>query len=105
MQYYNKYIGAIYSRTLALLLWEKRVVNLQILDPGSPRRHGLEIPRTVVAPKWDHLITGHRINQSAKTCIMNAWNERGCGSENFGVRIIEIGFTVEKIWLFEVLGT
>jgi hypothetical protein len=51
MQYYNKYIGAIYSRTLALLLWEKRVVNLQILDPGSPRRHGLEIPRTVVAPK------------------------------------------------------
>jgi hypothetical protein len=56
MQYYNyridrKYIGAICSRTLALLLWEKRVVNLQILDPGSPRRLGLQIPRTVVAPK------------------------------------------------------
>jgi hypothetical protein len=36
---------------------------------------------------------------------MNAWNERGCGSENFGARITKIGFTVEKIWLFEVSGT
>jgi hypothetical protein len=36
---------------------------------------------------------------------MNAWNERGCGSENFGMRITEIRFTVEKIWLFEVSGT
>jgi hypothetical protein len=33
---------------------------------------------------------------------MNAWNERGCGPENFGMRITEIGFMVEKIWLFEV---
>jgi hypothetical protein len=33
---------------------------------------------------------------------MNAWNERGCGSENFDMRITEIGFTVKKIWLFEV---
>jgi hypothetical protein len=40
-----------------------------------------------------------------QTCIMNAWNERGCGSENFGVRITEIRFTIEKIWLFEVSGT
>jgi hypothetical protein len=84
----------------------KRVVNLQILDPGSPRRLGLEIPRTVVALKRDHPIVGHTNNQNAKkTCIMNAWNERGCGSENFGARITEIGFTVEKIWLFEVSGT
>jgi hypothetical protein len=29
----------------------KRVVNLQILDPGSPRGLALEIPRTVVALK------------------------------------------------------
>jgi hypothetical protein len=36
---------------------------------------------------------------------MNAWTKRGGGSENFGARITEIGFTVEKIWLFEVLGT
>jgi hypothetical protein len=43
----------------------KRVVNLQILDPGSPRRLGLEIPRTVVAPKQDHLIVEHKINQNA----------------------------------------
>jgi hypothetical protein len=43
----------------------KRVVNLQILDPGSPRRLGLEITRTVVASKRDHLITGHTINQNA----------------------------------------
>jgi hypothetical protein len=43
----------------------KRVVNLQILDPGSPRRIGLEIQRTVVAPKQDHLIVGHTINQNA----------------------------------------
>jgi hypothetical protein len=43
----------------------KRVVNLQILDPGSPRRLGLEIPRMVVAPKQDHLIVGHTINQNA----------------------------------------
>jgi hypothetical protein len=31
----------------------KRVVNLQILDHGSPRRLGLEIPRTDVAPKFN----------------------------------------------------
>jgi hypothetical protein len=43
----------------------KRVVNLQMLDPGSPRRLGLEIPRTVVAPKQGHLIVGHTINQNA----------------------------------------
>jgi hypothetical protein len=43
----------------------KRVVNLQILGPGSPHRLGLEIPRTVVAPKRDHLIVGHTINQNA----------------------------------------
>jgi hypothetical protein len=42
----------------------KRVVNLQILDPGSPRRLGLEIPRIVVALKRDHLIAGHTINQN-----------------------------------------
>jgi hypothetical protein len=43
----------------------KRVVNLQILDTGSPRRLGLEIPQTIVAPKRDHLIAGHTINQNA----------------------------------------
>jgi hypothetical protein len=43
----------------------KRVVNLQILDPGSPRRLGLEIPRTVVALKQDHLIMGPTLNQNA----------------------------------------
>jgi hypothetical protein len=43
----------------------KRVVNLQILDPRSPHRLGLEIPRTVVALKQDHLIMGHTINQNA----------------------------------------
>jgi hypothetical protein len=36
---------------------------------------------------------------------MNAWNERGCGFKNFDMRITEIEFTVEKIWLFEVSGT
>jgi hypothetical protein len=43
----------------------KRVVNLQILDPGSPDKLGLEIPRTVVAPKQDHLIMGNTTNQNA----------------------------------------
>jgi hypothetical protein len=43
----------------------KRVVNLQILDPGSLCRLGLEIPRTVVALKQDHLIVGHTINENA----------------------------------------
>jgi hypothetical protein len=43
----------------------KRVVNLQIHDPGSPCILGLEIPRTVVAPKQDHLIVGHTINQNS----------------------------------------
>jgi hypothetical protein len=43
----------------------KRVVNLEILDPGSPRGLGLEIPRTVVALKQYHLITGQTINQNA----------------------------------------
>jgi hypothetical protein len=42
----------------------KRVVNLQILDLGSPRRLHLEIPRTIVGPKRDHLIVGHTINQN-----------------------------------------
>jgi hypothetical protein len=45
-----------------LVAMGKRVVNLPILDPGSPRRLGLQIPRTVVAPKQDHLIVGHIIN-------------------------------------------
>jgi hypothetical protein len=48
-----------------LVALEKTVVNLQILDPGSPRRLCLEIPRTVVAPKQDHPIVGHTINQNA----------------------------------------
>jgi hypothetical protein len=34
---------------------------------------------------------------------MNALNERESDSENFGTRITEIGVTVEKIWLKEVL--
>jgi hypothetical protein len=50
----------------------KRVVNLQILDPGSPRRLGLEIPRTVVALKQDHLIVGTQPIKMQQTCIMNA---------------------------------
>jgi hypothetical protein len=29
---------------------------------------------------------------------MNAWNERGSDSKNFGERITEFGVTVEKIW-------
>jgi hypothetical protein len=37
-----------------------------------------------------------------QTCIMNAWNERGCGSKNFGAKITKIGFAVEKIWMKEV---
>jgi hypothetical protein len=43
----------------------KRVVNLQILDPESPRRLGLEIPRIAVALKRDLLIMGHTTNQNA----------------------------------------
>jgi hypothetical protein len=33
---------------------------------------------------------------------MNAWNERGCSSENFDMKITKIRFTVEKIWTKEV---
>jgi hypothetical protein len=36
---------------------------------------------------------------------MNAWNERGKDSENFGARITEIGVAVAKIWWEEVIGT
>jgi hypothetical protein len=82
----------------------KRVVNLQILDPGSPRRLGLEIPRTVVAPKQYHLIVGQSIKMQ-QTCIMNAWNERESDSENFDERITEFKVTVVKIWRKEVIGT
>jgi hypothetical protein len=32
-----------------------------------------------------------------QTCIMNAWNETGSDSENFGERITEIGVMVAKI--------
>jgi hypothetical protein len=35
---------------------------------------------------------------------MNAWNERGCDSENFGKRITEFEVTVAKIWRKEVIG-
>jgi hypothetical protein len=48
-----------------LVAMGKRVVNLQILDPGSPCRLGLEISRTVIATKQDHLIMGDTINQNA----------------------------------------
>jgi hypothetical protein len=36
---------------------------------------------------------------------MNAWNERGSDSENFGERITEFGVTVAKIWRKEVIVT
>jgi hypothetical protein len=36
---------------------------------------------------------------------MNAQNERGSDSKNFGERIIEFGVTVAKIWRKEVIGT
>jgi hypothetical protein len=52
-------------KVTCLVALGKRVVNLQILDPGSPRRLGLEILRTVVALKKDHLIVEHTINQNA----------------------------------------
>jgi hypothetical protein len=70
MQYYNYKIDRkIYRcnmfKDTCLVALGKRVVNLQILDPGSPRRLGLEIPRTIVALKNDHLIVGHTINQNA----------------------------------------
>jgi hypothetical protein len=32
-----------------------------------------------------------------QTCIINAWNERGSDSENFGERITEFEVTVAKI--------
>jgi hypothetical protein len=56
MQYYNYRIDRkIYRcnmfKETCLVALGKRVMNLQILDPGSPHRLGLEIPRTVVAPK------------------------------------------------------
>jgi hypothetical protein len=70
MQYYNYRIDRKLYRCnmftdTCLVALGKRVVNLQILDPRSPRRLGLEIPRTVVALKRDHLITGHTINKNA----------------------------------------
>jgi hypothetical protein len=40
-----------------------------------------------------------------QTCIMNAWNERGSDSENFGEGITEFEVTVAKIWRKEVAGT
>jgi hypothetical protein len=36
---------------------------------------------------------------------MNAGNERGSDSENFGERITEFEVTVAKIWRKEVIGT
>jgi hypothetical protein len=36
---------------------------------------------------------------------MNAWNERGSDSKNFGERITEFGVTDAKIWRKEVIGT
>jgi hypothetical protein len=35
---------------------------------------------------------------------MNAQEERGSDSENFGTRITGFGVVVEKIWNFEVFG-
>jgi hypothetical protein len=35
---------------------------------------------------------------------MNAYDERGCDSENFGSRITKIGVTIVKIWRKEVGG-
>jgi hypothetical protein len=69
MQYYNYIIDRkIYRcnmfKDTCLVALGKRVVNPQILDPGSPHRLGLEIPRTIVAWKQDHLIVGHTINQN-----------------------------------------
>jgi hypothetical protein len=35
---------------------------------------------------------------------MNAWNEIGSDSENFGARITRFGVVVEKMGIFEVSG-
>jgi hypothetical protein len=40
-----------------------------------------------------------------QTYIINAWKERWIESEEFGVRITEIGVAVAKIWWKEVIGT
>jgi hypothetical protein len=39
-----------------------------------------------------------------QTCIMNAGNERGSDSEDFGMRIAEIRVAVAKIWRKEFQG-
>jgi hypothetical protein len=36
---------------------------------------------------------------------MNEQKERGCDSENFGERIIELGVTVAKIRRKDIIGT
>jgi hypothetical protein len=36
-----------------------------------------------------------------QTCIMNARNERGRDSKNFGERITGIRVVIEKIWIKE----
>jgi fructose-1,6-bisphosphatase/inositol monophosphatase family enzyme len=71
----------------------KRVVNLQIIDPGSPHRLGLEIPRTVVALKQDHLIVGHAINQNATNMYY------GCMQQTF----LEVARGIFGI-IFEIRG-
>jgi hypothetical protein len=89
-------------RGTCLVALGKRVVNLQIHDPGSPHRLGLEIPWTIVALKQDHLIMGTQSIKMQQTYIMNAWSERESDFENFGKRITEFEVTVAKIWNFEV---
>jgi hypothetical protein len=103
MQYYNyridrKCIGAICSRTLAVLLWEKELsifkyLTLEVLVDFVLKSHELLLLWIKITKSW-----GTQSFKMQQTCIMNACNERESDSENFGERITEFEVTVAKKW-------
>jgi hypothetical protein len=74
-----------------------------LIDPrrtvGTPRKFGLEGPRTTVPVQ--HYLSQANIRNHSKNatnmCYMNAQKERGSDSKNFGTRISGFAVVVEKI--------
>jgi hypothetical protein len=71
-----------------------------LVDPrrtvGTPRKFGLEGPRTMVLAQR-YLSQAITQKNATNMCYMNAQKERGSDSENFGTRVTGFGVVIEKI--------
>jgi hypothetical protein len=94
-----------------LFVWEKELrifkyLTLEVLVDLFLKCHELLLLRSKITKSWGtKSIKMEHLPCCESSDIMNAWNERGSDSENFGKRITEFEVTIAKIWQKEVIGT